>query len=159
LNLYVRQPGFYECDIFIILYVTAMPAGWRTSVICASLLYKDLKISASNDVSVAILHVRGKCVTTCDVQIWSPVIMYKWRTVLSGVSLVSYRWPYQTNIHITKNLKSTGRLPILVRSYIKLMNITILQIPASSVSIFALKIHTLSQRRCKVILAPLTRFS
>jgi hypothetical protein len=105
------------------------------------------------------LYVRDKWVTMGDVQIWSPVIIYQWRTVLSGISLVSYRWQYQTNIHVTANLKSTGRLPILIRSYIKLTNITFLWIPTSLVSIIMLTICTLSQCRCKGFLAPLARFS
>jgi hypothetical protein len=41
--------------------VTAMPAGLMDiSTVCVVSQYEDPKISASNDVTVVILHVRGK---------------------------------------------------------------------------------------------------
>jgi hypothetical protein len=41
--------------------MTVMPTGLMDiSNVCVVAQYKDLKISASNDVTIVILHVRGK---------------------------------------------------------------------------------------------------
>jgi hypothetical protein len=133
---------------------------WRASVMCASLVnIKIWKYPLAMTRLLLFYMSDVKIVTTGDVQIWSPVIMYQWRSVLSGISLMSYRWPYRTNIHVTTNLKSTGRLPILVRSYTKLMNITILGIPTSSVSILCWRSILYLSVTVKFLLAPLARFS
>jgi hypothetical protein len=116
-------------------------------------------ISSSNNVTLVILHVRGKWVTTNAVQIWSPLIIYQWQIVLSGISLVSYRWWYWNNIHVTANLKTTGRFPILARSWHKVDEHYVFANPSLASVYFVLAIHILSQHRCKLFLVLLARCS